>query len=271
MIYIVNVVLIITCISFFFNLDIKDWSQLITTFMAIGGVIIAYSYNNGMKNQREQQLLQNKREYYNKFFEAYIEYVIYSGTNNEKIIYSKEFAITLKKFNIELSRLKLYASKEVIIIAECLDKFEEIDKKFEIDNRYNSPILNEEKHKKNFLKLFTNDDSIKTSIDDIRDSILKTKEIVEVLEKDVNCKEEFNNLKTIGGNNKDNYYVYYCAILNLICTNILIKFIRKDLLIKDYEEIGKVLYGPTLLLIDDDIKYVDREKDEMYHKEKAPK
>ncbi|MFQ7190995.1 MAG: hypothetical protein ACLRPD_03595 [Megamonas funiformis] len=271
MIYIVSVVLIITYISFLLNLDIKDWSQLITAFMAIGGVIIAYSYNNGMKNQREQQLLQNKREYYNKFFEAYIEYVIYSGTNNEKIIYSKEFAITLKKFNIELSRLKLYASKEVIIIAECLDKFEEIDKKFEIDNRYNSPILDEEKHKKNFLKLFTNDDSIKTSIDDIRDSILKTKEIVEVLEKDVNCKEEFNNLKTIGGNNKDNYYVYYCAILNLICTNILIKFIRKDLLIKDYEELGKVLYGPNLLLIDDDIKYVDREKDEIHHKEKAPK
>ena len=76
MIYIVSVVLIITYISFLLNLDIKDWSQLITAFMAIGGVIIAYSYNNGMKNQREQQLLQNKREYYNKFWLCHNKWLI---------------------------------------------------------------------------------------------------------------------------------------------------------------------------------------------------
>ncbi|NJE28952.1 hypothetical protein E0L01_09225 [Megamonas funiformis] len=266
-----NIIVSLMFIVIFLNFNLEDISKVVTGIVAICGLIIAYSYNNGMKNQREQQLLQNKREYYNKFFEAYIEYLTYSGTNNEKIIHSKEFVITLKNFNIELSRLKLYASKEVMIVAECLTKFEEIDKKFDIDNRYNSPILNEEKHKENFLKLFNNDDNIKSFIDDIKDSLLKTREIVELLENDVNCKEEFNELKTRGGNNKDNYYAYYCAILNLMCANILIKFIRKDLLIKDYEELGKVLYAPNLLLIDDDIIYVDREMDEIYHKEKAPK
>lgn len=65
-----NVIVSLIFIIIFLNFNLDDISKVITGIVAIGGLIIAYSYNNGVKNQREQQLLQIKKENYIKFVES---------------------------------------------------------------------------------------------------------------------------------------------------------------------------------------------------------
>ena len=116
-----NIILSLLFIVIFLNFNLEDISKVITGVVAICGLIIAYSYNNGAKNQREQQLLQNKREYYNKFVEAYINKMNYYPALFDTL----EAVEANEKFCIEASRLTIYASKDVI---ECVAKIQRGEK-----------------------------------------------------------------------------------------------------------------------------------------------
>ena len=67
-----NIIVFLIFMVIFLNFNLDDISKVITGIVAICGLIIAYSYNNGAKNQREQQLLQIKKESYIKFVEAFL-------------------------------------------------------------------------------------------------------------------------------------------------------------------------------------------------------
>ena len=75
-----NIIVFLIFMVIFLNFNLDDISKVITGIVAICGLIIAYSYNNGAKNQREQQLLQIKKESYIKFVEAFL---------NKKIDFTK--------------------------------------------------------------------------------------------------------------------------------------------------------------------------------------
>lgn len=83
-----NIIVSLIFIIIFLNFNLDDISKVITGIVAIGGLIIAYSYNNGVKNQREQQLLQIKKEKYIKFVEAFL---------NKKIYFTKDTITPQKK------------------------------------------------------------------------------------------------------------------------------------------------------------------------------
>lgn len=57
-----NIIVFLIFMVIFLNFNLDDISKVITGIVAICGLIIAYSYNNGAKNQREQQLLQIKKK-----------------------------------------------------------------------------------------------------------------------------------------------------------------------------------------------------------------
>lgn len=268
LVYIVSSILIITLICINLKFSIDDWSKIITTTVAIGGLMIACSYNNGTKNQKEQLLLQNKREYYNKFIEAYTKHLYYSSTNNKKILNSKEYVIALENFCLECSRLKLYASKEVILLTDCIYLLEQIDANISRENRHNSPVYNYDILKKDFCNNFNN--SILLDLNEIKSKLLSSNETITILEKNDEYIQSVQDLKSKSfdiNNEKELYFKYYCAIINILCSNILITFIRKDLNMEDYVILEKGLYGPNLLVIENEIhnvdKYLDKDLEKM--------
>jgi hypothetical protein len=108
--------IIMVCLFFHFNLG--DFSKIVTIIGTIAGLYIAYSYNNNYKNQKELQIMQIKREYYNKFLAAFIKKMNYCYP---KLSESLEAVQANEKFCIEASRLTMYASKDVI---ECVAKIQ---------------------------------------------------------------------------------------------------------------------------------------------------
>lgn len=83
-----NIIVFLIFIGIFLNFNLDDILKVITGIVSICGLIIAYSYNNGAKNQREQQLSQIKKENYIKFVEAFL---------NKRIYFTKDTIIPQKK------------------------------------------------------------------------------------------------------------------------------------------------------------------------------
>ena len=131
-----NIIVSLIFIGIFLNFNLDDILKVITGIVSICGLIIAYSYNNGAKNQREQQLLQIKKENYIKFLEAFL---------NKKIYFTKDTIIPIKKdgrFDLskevieineiyckEVCKLNMYASDYILEFISCFILFE----KFNID------------------------------------------------------------------------------------------------------------------------------------------
>lgn len=111
--------IIIVCLFFHFNLE--DFSKIVTAIGTIAGLYIAYSYNNNYKNQKELQIMQIKREYYNEFLAAFIKKMNYYPALFDTL----EAVEANEKFCIEASRLTMYASKDVI---ECVAKIQKGEK-----------------------------------------------------------------------------------------------------------------------------------------------
>ncbi len=82
--------------------------QFMQIIIAAIAAYIAFSYNNNAKNQRKLYMLQVKREYYNKFIEVLMRKLFYRNYECIESIRANE------DFCIEVNRLPLYASKEVI-------------------------------------------------------------------------------------------------------------------------------------------------------------
>lgn len=258
---IVSSILIITLICFGLDFSIDDWSKIITTIVAIGGFMIAYSYNNGAKNQRKQQLLQNTRENYNKFIEAFMMYIFYMRGSAEEIENSKELIQYVEQYTIELARLSTYASQNVILYTFFLQNYFCIcgndkdlkdlplfDNESSFNNTIDKLISKNTKEEHNDLSIFKLEKQIKEILKyifNINENDFMTKNSIKI---QINDNEINLNIKNIKSSNK--YYLLKEAN-KLVSINILLYLIRTDLSYSDY--INDAIVLPERILINNKI------------------
>lgn len=109
---------VVVYLSFMEGMGAQEAVEVIKVLVGIFLAYVAYQYNNHYKNQKELQRMEMKREYYNKFLEAFMRKMFYTGALRPEILHSLEAAKANEMFCIEVSRLSSYASKEVMIFVE---------------------------------------------------------------------------------------------------------------------------------------------------------
>lgn len=248
-----NVIVSLIFIIIFLNFNLDDISKVITGIVAIGGLIIAYSYNNGVKNQREQQLLQIKKENYIKFVEAFLNKRIYFTKDTitpqkkgSEFILSKKVIEVNEIYCKEVCKLNIYASDYILEFISCLNYFEEFKislfKKYEVDifvDDFEIP----------FDKM---DNYHKISFRRLRTKILNSSNLIIKLEKFSNLKETLNNLRKDNLSGKE----YNIIINELLSDKVLLTLIGYDLKIIKNNSLVKVIAYPNFIMIDDKINYI---------------
>lgn len=98
--------------------------------------IIGYLINSWL--DRKAKVLEIKQQYYHKFLEAFIEKMSYQNklTNSDQEI-KKMFDKATEKFAIEVSRLPLYASADVIAFIENCKNSNDSNNSNDINDLYN--------------------------------------------------------------------------------------------------------------------------------------
>lgn len=264
-----NIILSLLFIVIFLNFNLEDISKVITGVVAICGIIIAYSYNNGAKNQREQQLLQNKREYYNKFVEAYINKINYTVTNNDNIKYSNQAIEAMSSYAMEISRLNTYASKNVMDFMNCEYKLSIILDKIEKDTNisifyliYGNDLVD-----KALEKYFSKKGiSYLTELNDLHTAVINFSKTVVFLNNNPRYKQSILFLKEKHNNISDykDLYEVFAIICNFLSTSLLLAIIREDLGLNPLDSIEVSPRISNSLIINEKIEkiYINKDLDE---------
>jgi len=154
------------------NMDVIQIADVVykaaTLVLAITVAYFGYKYNNNVKNARIVDERRLKAQYYHVFLESCIKYFSYVQNKNAQANMSLEAADYNMNFCIEVSRLPLYASEEIIqYLSKCQDKTEALDlSKLEnliIDDLESNDVENE-KGKKNNEQLKVNKVIVPTNL-----------------------------------------------------------------------------------------------------------
>lgn len=245
-----NIIVSLMFIGIFLNFNLDDILKVITGIVSICGLIIAYSYNNGAKNQREQQLLQIKKENYIKFLEAFLNKKIYF-TKDTIIPIKKDGRFDLSKEVIEINeiycKLNMYASDYILKFISCFILFENLK----------ISLL-----KKREINIFVDDFKIpfdkidkydEISFRRIRFKILNSSNLIIKLENFSNLKEALNNLREENLSNE----IYNIIINEILSDRTLLSLIRCDLKITKNSSLVNVIVYPNFVNIDGKVKYIE--------------
>lgn len=245
-----NIIVSLMFIGIFLNFNLDDILKVITGIVSICGLIIAYSYNNGAKNQREQQLLQIKKENYIKFLEAFLNKKIYF-TKDTIIPIKKDGRFDLSKEVIEINeiycKLNMYASDYILEFVSCFILFENLK----------ISLL-----KKREINIFVDDFKIpfdkidkydEISFRRIRFKILNSSNLIIKLENFSNLKEALNNLREENLSNE----IYNIIINEILSDRTLLSLIRCDLKITKNSSLVNVIVYPNFVNIDGNVKYIE--------------
>lgn len=245
-----NIIVSLMFIGIFLNFNLDDILKVITGIVSICGLIIAYSYNNGAKNQREQQLLQIKKENYIKFLEAFLNKKIYF-TKDTIIPIKKDGCFDLSKEVIEINeiycKLNMYASDYILEFISCFILFENLK----------ISLL-----KKREINIFVDDFKIpfdkidkydEISFRRIRFKILNSSNLIIKLENFSNLKEALNNLREENLSNE----IYNIIINEILSDRTLLSLIRCDLKITKNSSLVNVIVYPNFVNIDGKVKYIE--------------
>ena len=245
-----NIIVSLMFIGIFLNFNLDDILKVITGIVSICGLIIAYSYNNGAKNQREQQLLQIKKENYIKFLEAFLNKKIYF-TKDTIIPIKKDGRFDLSKEVIEINeiycKLNMYASDYILEFISCFILFEKF--KISLLKEYEINIFVDD-FKIPFDKIDKYDE---ISFRRIRFKILNSSNLIIKLENFSNLKEALNNLKEENLSNE----TYNIIINEILSDRTLLSLIRCDLKITKNSSLVNVIVYPNFINVDGKIKYIE--------------
>ena len=249
-----NIIVSLMFIGIFLNFNLDDILKVITGIVSICGLIIAYSYNNGAKNQREQQLLQIKKENYIKFLEAFL---------NKKIYFTKDTIIPIKKdgrFDLskevieineiyckEVCKLNMYSSDYILEFISCFILFENL--KISLLKKHEINIFVDD-FKIPFDKIDKYDE---ISFRRIRFKILNSSNLIIKLENFSNLKEALNNLREENLSNE----TYNIIINEILSDRTLLSLIRCDLKITKNSSLVNVIVYPNFVNIDGQVKYIE--------------
>ena len=227
----------------------KDIVTIITGIFSTGAAIfaayIAYSFNNNSKNQKEQYILQSKRENYASFIKIYLKYMSFERSNNPKIKNSKEYVQVTQEYVLEITKLNIYASKEIIDYIFCTKLFLEIWQNISELNQfvmgnYNDKIL---------VKII--EQYFYKNIDKDRNFIIENLKILK--EKLVPMIDETPNLKAFNEKYSDNVYCdAFITMYKIMTPAFLLGLIRKDLKMGNTMECYSASF-PLRILINDEI------------------
>lgn len=245
-----NIIVSLMFIGIFLNFNLDDILKVITGIVSICGLIIAYSYNNGAKNQREQQLLQIKKENYIKFLEVFLNKKIYF-TKDTIIPIKKDGRFDLSKEVIEINeiycKLNMYASDYILEFISYFILFENLK----------ISLL-----KKREINIFVDDFKIpfdkidkydEISFRRIRFKILNSSNLIIKLENFSNLKEALNNLREENLSNE----IYNIIINEILSDRTLLSLIRCDLKITKNSSLVNVIVYPNFVNIDGKVKYIE--------------
>lgn len=261
-----NIIVFLIFMVIFLNFNLDDISKVITGIVAICGLIIAYSYNNGAKNQREQQLLQIKKESYIKFVEAFLNKKIYF-TKNTIIPQKKDDCFELPKEVIEINeiyckevcKLNIYAPDYILEFISCFNDFEVIDvmvfEKYGIDvwrtdnkgARIGSLIKNTEEKTSSKIEK----SEIEMRLYNLRLKFLESKNLINALNNNLILNTYISNIKD------DNLCsTYYASMNEILSDKVLLDLIRQDLNNLRSNNLIDVIVYPNFINIDGKIKYI---------------
>lgn len=245
-----NIIVSLMFIGIFLNFNLDDILKVITGIVSICGLIIAYSYNNGAKNQWEQQLLQIKKENYIKFLEAFLNKKIYF-TKDTIIPIKKDGRFDLSKEVIEINeiycKLNMYASDYILEFIYCFILFENL--KISLLKKREINIFVDD-FKISFDKIDKYDE---ISFRRIRFKILNSSNLIIKLENFSNLKEALNNLREENLSNE----IYNIIINEILSDRTLLSLIRCDLKITKNSSLVNVIVYPNFVNIDGKVKYIE--------------
>ena len=247
-----NIILSLLFIVIFLNFNLEDISKVLTGIVAICGLIIAYSYNNGIKNQREQQLLQIKKENYIKFIEVFLNRkihfakdIIISKKEGNEFISSKKVIEIDEIYYKEICKLNIYASKYVLQFIYCFNDFETIN--IMILEKYNINIWNRYNRRSCIDELT----DITGKLHILKFKLLRFESLVNILSDNLYLKRDINNLKD---DNKSNS-IYYISMSEILSDEVLLMLIRQDLNNRQNNNLVDFVVYPNSMMIDNKIKY----------------
>ena len=258
-----NIIVSLMFIGIFLNFNLDDILKVITGIVSICGLIIAYSYNNGAKNQREQQLLQIKKENYIKFLESFL---------NKKIYFTKDTIIPIKKdgrFDLskevieineiyckEVCKLNIYASRYILEFISCFNDFEVIDvmvfEKYSVDIWR---IDNKDNRIGTLIKIFEDKTSseIEKKLHNLRLKFLESKDLMNILNNNLDLKIYINNVL----DDNELSSTYYISMNEILSDKVLLDLIRQDLNNLRNNNLVDVIVYPNFINVDGKVKYIE--------------
>ena len=245
-----NIIVFLIFMVIFLNFNLDDISKVITGIVAICGLIIAYSYNKGARNQREQQLLQIKKESYIKFVEAFLNKKIYF-TKDTIIPQKKDDCFELPKEVIEINeiyckevcKLNIYAPDYILEFISCFNDFEVID------------VMVFEKYGVDVWRTDNKGACIGSLIKNTEEKTSSKIEKSEIEMRLYNLRLKFLESKNLIKD--DNLCsTYYASMNEILSDKVLLDLIRQDLNNLRSNNLIDVIVYPNFINIDGKIKYI---------------